>query len=36
LFFKVYGLFWIVSELAGIVMALFRLCCGVDCGLNMD
>jgi hypothetical protein len=43
LFFKVYGLFsvvcglfWIVAELAGIVMALFRHSCGVDRGLTMD
>ena len=35
-FLKVYGLFWIVAELAGIVMALFRHCCGVDRGLAMD
>jgi hypothetical protein len=30
------GLFWIVAELPWIVTALFRHCCGVDCGLTMD
>jgi len=40
---KVYGLFsvvcglvWIVADLKWTVMALFRNCCGVDCGLTMD
>jgi hypothetical protein len=36
LFVDCFGLFWIVAELAGIVMALFRHCCGVDCGLTVD
>jgi len=36
LFRVVSGLFWIVAELTRLVMALFRHCCGVDCGLTMD